>query len=138
MWYVLYLQVSALKISLQHFKIYTVPSFKSHSTFIICVSAHSFFWSWSKLLLGFSIYVIHFWFWLNDFALMPPFCTVLFLLVILMFVSDMFFPSKRFSRCKFASSKSRYLLPFICPFQYILICFWFLGMNLFLKLRVLF
>lgn len=96
MWYVLYLQVSALKISLQHFKIYTVPSFDSHSTFIIWVSAHSFFWSWSKLLLGFSIYVIHFWFWLNDFALMPPFCTVLFLLVILMFVSDMFFPSKSY------------------------------------------
>lgn len=44
----------------------------------------------------------------------------------------------RFSRCEFASSKSRYLLPFICPFQYILICFWFFGMNLFLKLRVLF
>lgn len=131
MWYVLYLQVSALKISLQHFKIYTVPSFDSHSTFIIWVSAHSFFWSWSKLLLGFSIYM---WYIFNsDWTTLHGDSYVCKWHV---FSFKKLFV--RFSRCEFASSKSRYLLPFICSFQYILICFWFFGMNLFLKLRVLF
>ena len=97
MWYVLYLQVSALKISLQHFKIYTAPSFDSHSTFIIWVSAHSFLWSWSKLLLGFSIYMWYIfdsdWTTLHCSHLSVLCCFYWWFLCLL---SDMFFPSKSY------------------------------------------